>query len=348
MTNTQKFAIGIAGGIGAALVARQLVRSRHAISLNGRVVVITGGSRGLGLVMARQFVDEGARVVLLARDLEELGRAHVELENRAASPDSVMTIRCDVRRRADVRGAVDTIIDRWHAIDVLVNNAGVIQVGPLEHMTDADFHNAMATHFWGPLHLMLEIVPIMRHRGFGRIVNIASIGGKIAVPHLAPYCASKFALVGLSDGVRAELDRYGIRVTTVAPGLMRTGSPVNAQFKGRHEAEYAWFKVSSSIPGLTIDAERAARKIIDACRYGDPDLTITPQAVAASFVNAALPSAVARAMMLVSRALPGPGGPSGNAVRKGAESESTWMPRIVTALTDRAAVGNNESMTNRE
>ena len=120
--------------------------------------------------------------------------------------------------RADVRAAVDAVLDRWRAIDVLINNAGIIQVGPLEHMEPEDFENAMATHFWGPLHLMFEIVPVMRRRGFGRIVNISSIGGKIAVPHLAPYCASKFALIGLSDAVRAELDPYGIRVTTVSPG----------------------------------------------------------------------------------------------------------------------------------
>ena len=90
-----------------------------------------------------------------------------------------------------MRAAVDTILERWSAIDVLINNAGVIQVGPLEHMTTADFENAMATHFWGPLHLMFEIVPSMRRRGFGRIVNITSIGGRIAVPHLAPYCAQQ-------------------------------------------------------------------------------------------------------------------------------------------------------------
>jgi NAD(P)-dependent dehydrogenase (short-subunit alcohol dehydrogenase family) len=129
-----------------------------------------------------------------------------------------MIVRCDVRRRADVRAAVDQILERWAGIDVLINNAGVIQVGPLEHMTEEDFANAMATHFWGPLHLMFEIVPAMRRRGFGRIVNITSIGGRLAVPHLAPYTASKFALVGLSDAVRTELDQYGIRVTTVVPG----------------------------------------------------------------------------------------------------------------------------------
>ena len=334
--------MGLAAGLGAAWAAGRLARTRHAISFDGRVVVLTGGSRGLGLVMARMLVDEGANLVLLARDLSELERAREDLETSGRG--EVMTIRCDVRRRADVRAAIDTVLDQWRSVDVLINNAGVIQVGPLEHMTEEDFENAMATHFWGPLHLILEIAPVMRHRRFGRIVNISSIGGKIAVPHLAPYCASKFALTGLSDAVRAELDPYGIRVTTVAPGLMRTGSPLNAQFKGKHEAEYAWFKISSSIPGLTVAAERAARQILDACRYGDPALTITPHARIAAAANVVAPAAVARAMMLVARALPSPGGPAGNLLKKGLESEakSRWTPSVVTALTDNAAIANNE------
>ena len=339
MNNQQRFAAGAALGVGATLVAARLARSRHAISFDGRVVVVTGGSRGLGLVMARMFADEGAKVVVLARDLNELERARQDLEPRRGD---VVTIRCDIRRRADVRAAIDQVIDRWHAIDVLVNNAGVIQVGPFDHMDHEDFENAMATHFWGPLNLMLEVVPIMQHRMFGRIVNIASIGGKIAVPHLTPYSASKFALVGLSDGARAELERYGIRVTTVAPGLMRTGSPVNATFKGRHESEYAWFKVSSSIPGVTMSAERAARKILQAARYGDPDLTLTPQARVAAVANAVVPGLVARAMMLVDRLLPRPTNANGDRLQRGRESESRWTPRVVTALTDKAAMANNE------
>jgi NAD(P)-dependent dehydrogenase (short-subunit alcohol dehydrogenase family) len=289
--------------------------------------------------MARMLADEGARVVLLARDLGELARAAADIESRGGE---VMTLRCDVRRRGDVRAAIEQVIERWYTVDVLVNDAGIIQVGPLEHMEHEDFENAMATHFWGPLHLILEVVPIMRHRLFGRIVNISSIGGRIAVPHLAPYCASKFALVGLSDAVRSELDQYGIRVTTVAPGLMRTGSPVNAEFKGRHEVEYAWFKTASSVPGLTISAERAARKILEACRYGEPELTITPQAKLAVVANAVAPATVARALTLVARLLPGPNGALGNAIKKGRESESRWTPSVVTRLTDRAAVANNE------
>ena len=339
-TREQTFLIGLAAAAAAVFASRRLARSRHAIDFAGRVVVITGGSRGLGLVMARQFASEGARLVLLARDAGELDRARRLLEEESGA--SVTTIRCDTRRRAEVRAAVAQIFEKFTAIDVLINNAGVIQVGPADHMGHEDYENAMATHFWGPLHLMLETIPAMRRRGFGRIVNISSIAGRVAVPHLAPYCASKFALTSLSDSLRAELDRYGIRVTTVCPGLMRTGSPLNAQFKGKHQAEYAWFAIADSLPGLSTSAENAARQILTACRHGDPDLIITLPARLAVAINGLAPSAVARAMMLVNRMLPGPTGPEGDRLRRGRESESRWVPSVATTLTDKAAVLNNE------
>jgi NAD(P)-dependent dehydrogenase (short-subunit alcohol dehydrogenase family) len=337
MKNQEKFLLGLAAGAVAVLAGNRIARNRRAIEFAGRVVVITGGSRGLGLVMARQLAAEGARLCLLARDEGELARARGQLPS-----SDVMTIRCDIRRRADVRAAIDTILERWSAIDVLINNAGVIQVGPLEHMTTGDFENAMATHFWGPLHLMYEAVPSMRRRGFGRIVNVASIGGRIALPHLGPYCASKFALIGLSDAVRAELDQYGIRVTTVSPGLMRTGSPVNAEMKGRHEAEYAWFAIADSLPGLSTSAEAAARRIIEACRYGDPELTITLPAKIATVANHLAPAAVARAMAAVNGLLPLANGLGGDHRKRGGESTSSWAPSAATVLTDRAAEVNNE------
>jgi len=338
MTRQQRFLLGLAAGTGALAVALRAMRSRHAISFEDRAVVITGGSRGLGLVLARQLAAEGARLCLLARDHEELDRARAQLPEDA----EVMTIRCDIRRRADVRLAMDTILEKWMAVDVLINNAGVIQVGPLEHMTHEDFENAMATHFWGPLNMMFEAVPSMRRRSFGRIVNIASIGGKVAVPHLAPYSASKFALVGLSDAVRAELDQYGIRVTTVCPGLMRTGSPLNADVKGQHQLEYAWFAISDSMPGLTMSAERAAAKILEACRYGDPELTLTIPAKLAVRMNHLAPGTAARAIALANHFLPGPAGPEGDRHRKGRESSTPVTESVATALTQRAAADNNE------
>jgi NAD(P)-dependent dehydrogenase (short-subunit alcohol dehydrogenase family) len=342
MTREQRFVLGALTGIGAALTAGRMVRSRRAIDFSGRTVVITGGSRGLGLVMARQFAEQGARICLLASDPRELDRARRLLADEFGEA-SVLTIRCDVRRRADIREAVARILDEWVAIDVLVNNAGVIQVGPLDHMHDEDFENAMATHFWGPLHMMFEVLPSMRRRGFGRIVNISSIGGRIGVPHLAPYSSSKFALSGLSDTVRAELAPLGIRVTTVSPGLMRTGSPMNAEIKGQHRKEYAWFAVADSLPGLSIGAERAAGQIVEACRYGDPELTISMLAKAAVLMNAISPALVARLSKLAVRLLPQPAGTEGDVTRRGRESESKWAPSLATTLSDKAAVANNET-----
>ncbi len=133
------------------------------------------------------------------------------------------------------------VVDHHGRLDVLINCAGIIQVGPMEHMTLDDYEAAMNVHFRGPLHTMLAALPYMRRQHGGRVVNIASIGGKVPVPHLAPYAASKFALVGLSSSLHAELASSDILITTVSPGLMRTGSPINASMKGQHEAEFAWF-----------------------------------------------------------------------------------------------------------
>ena len=237
----------------------RLTGHRNRFSYPGRVAIITGGSRGLGLLMARQLRKEGARVALLARNREELVRAKELLGDSSSVP----TIACDVAERTLVRQAIEIVAHHFGRIDMLINNAGVIQVGPLEHMAYGDYHQAMNVHFWGALHCTEAVLPYMRQRHCGRIVNIASIGGLIAVPHMAPT-ASKFALVGYSDSVRAEVAKDGIRVTTVCPGLMRTGSAVNALVKGRHEAEFAWFATLGSLPLVSIDARRAARKIIEA------------------------------------------------------------------------------------
>jgi NAD(P)-dependent dehydrogenase (short-subunit alcohol dehydrogenase family) len=150
-------------------------------------------------------------------------------------------------------------------------------------------------------------------------------------------------LTGLSDAVRAELAPHGIRVTTVSPGLMRTGSPMNAQIKGQHAAEYAWFAISDSLPGMSISAERAASQILSACAYGDPELTITAPARAAAVLNELAPAAVATLMSFATRLLPGPAGPEGNRARRGRESESKWAPSVATTLSDRAALLNNEA-----
>ena len=316
----------------------RLRSARNCFTYPGRVVVITGGSRGLGLLMARQLKKAGARLTLLARNREELQRAKEQL----GGGTSVLAITCDVSDRASVQHAIEIVMQHFGRIDMLINNAGIIQVGPLEHMTYGDYHHAMNVHFWGALHCTEAVLPHMRRRRAGRIVNIASIGGLIAVPHLAPYSASKFALVGYSDAVRAEVAKDGIRVTTVCPGLMRTGSSVNALMKGKREAEFAWFGALSSLPIVSIDARRAARKILDAALRGAPHLTITPQARLAAMLDRLMPNTFGRMMAVANRLLPAPVGVQGNEAWTGGESRPAALPRLVTALGDRAALRNNE------
>ncbi len=336
---TRKSALGLAVGLGTAgLVVARMFRAARAIEFAGRSVLIFGGSRGLGLVLARELAAEGARVVLASRKPEELERARADLDERGIE---VSTIPCDVRDRGQVELAIQHTVREYGGIDVLINDAGVIQVGPLDHMTVADFEDAMATHFWGPLYAILAALPHMRRGGARRIVNISSIGGKVAVPHLLPYSASKFALTGLSEGLRAELAREGFSVTTVCPGLMRTGSTYNAWFKGQHRREFAWFHLSDSIPGISIGARRAARQIIEACRYGDAELIITPSARMAVLLNAVSPGIMARAMAFGNRLLPSPIA-GGSEARSGWQSVSRRVPSRLTRLSDRASVENNE------
>ncbi len=220
--------------VGGCIAARVIRTARY--TLRDKVALISGGSRGLGLVLARHICDQGGKVALLARDPEELARAKADLTARGGK---ILTVECDLLDRDQIQAAVRKVIDHFDRIDILINNAGIIEVGPLDHMTWEDYDRAMRLHFWAPYELVSQIVPEMRLWGGGRIVNISSIGGKVAMPHFAPYSASKFALTGFSDAIRAELARDNIQVTTVVPGLMRTGSHVNAKFKGKHDVSPA-------------------------------------------------------------------------------------------------------------
>jgi len=327
-----------AAGVGLLWAARGALRRWRAYDFHDKVVLITGGSRGLGLVMARELLHEGARVAICARDELELERARQDL----AYPDRVLIVPCDVTDRAQVQDMVRLVRERFGRIDVLINNAGVIQVAPAELMTLEDYEAAMKVHFWGPLYTTMAVLPDMRQRGGGRIVNIASIGGKLSVPHLLPYSASKFALVGFSEGLRVELAKEHIIVTTVCPGLMRTGSPPNATFKGQHQAEYAWFSISDALPVITMSARRAARQIISACQRGDAEVVLSLPAKTVSAVHGLFPGWTADLLSWVNRLLlPAPGGIGAARVR-GRDSYSTLSPSWLTTLSDKAAHRNNE------
>jgi short-subunit dehydrogenase len=330
--------IGIAGGIAAMQMLRNQRQSRN-YDLHGKAVLITGGSRGLGLVLAREFARRGSKVAMIARDQNTLDTANADLRRLT---EHVLTIPADVTIKEEAELAVDRVVKEFGPVDVLVNNAGTISVGPLDVTNVDDFRTSVNTHFWGPYFVTTAVLPEMRRRRQGRIVNISSIGGKISVPHLLPYSVGKFALTGFSEGLRSALLKHNVRVTTVCPGLMRTGSPRNASFKGNNQAEYAWFSISDSLPGLSMSANRAARQIVNACVRGTAEVVLSAPAKAAVKFNGLFPGTTSNILAVVDKLLPSPER-AGEEAKTGYQSYSKFSPSWATTLNERAAQRNNEA-----
>jgi len=324
--------------VGAVMLVLRLLRARGAVDFRGRTVLITGGGRGLGLSIARQLASEGANLVLVARSESELDTAKRELEGEGAK---VLTVVADVTIKADCERAVKAASERFGSLDALVNNAGIIQVGPLEHMSDADFKSAVDLHIYAPLWMSRAALPYLKRGGVGRIANIASFGGLVAVPHMAPYAASKFGLVGLSDALRNEVAKDGVRVTTVCPGIIRTGSHVQAGFKGRQKLEYRMFKLGAMSP-IAVPATTAAKLIVDALRYGDPFLAFPAAIGWAGFLYRLFPNLAGDVLGLGARFMPPPTDDEGDMLLSGEQVEQQTSAKPFSSNADGAALANNE------
>lgn len=324
--------LGVAGtvaGVGAALVGRELWRRTRALpSFAGQVVVITGGSRGLGFAIAQEFASRGARIVIASRDQEILQEAAQRLQGMRVE---VMAVPCDIAKQQEAEQLIREATERFGRIDVLVNNAGQIAVGPIESQTIADFEEAMGTMFWGMVYSTMAVLPQMMQRRQGRIVNITSIGGKVAVPHLVPYGCAKFAAVGFSEGIRAELAKNHIKVTTVVPGLLRTGSHANAVFKGDHHKEYSWFSLGATLPVSAMDAHRAARRIVNAAARGTSELVLSVPAKILALAHGIAPGTVSDIMGVANRFMPGTGSQDQHRFT-GKESETAVSRSFLTSL----------------
>ena len=328
----------VAGGVGAAWATRELLGRAREADLTGQVALITGGSRGLGLAMARELADEGCRLVICARDRAELQRAGEELEGRGAE---VLAIECDVADRDDVDRMVSRVREAFGPVELLICNAGVIQVGQLKSMELEDFQQSMDIMYWGVLYPILAVLPEMRERRAGRIGIVSSIGGKVSVPRLVPYNAAKFAAVGLAEGLRAELAGEGITVTNIAPGLTRTGSYLNAHFSGDEEgreAQYKLFAPLSSVPLMTGGAEQAAHAYVRAIKRGDAEIIYPPIYSLVSRIHGLAPATTVRVMGLADRLIVSSG--EGDGTVRGMSIDETiesrpW--RWLTTLGARAA-----------
>ncbi|HEY9860847.1 MAG TPA: SDR family NAD(P)-dependent oxidoreductase [Candidatus Obscuribacterales bacterium] len=331
----------VVGGIAMWLCGLPLDRwwRERSYDLNNKTILMTGGSRGLGLVMARQLIQQGARLAICARDEAELERARHELVDQRGG--QVLALPCDVTDQAQVEQLVQQVRDRFGAIDILINNAGTDIVGPMDTLTLQDYDDAMKLHFWAPLYTTYAVLPEMRQRREGRIVNVSSIGGKVVSPHMVAYCASKFALTGFSEAMRTELAQEGITVTTVCPGFIRTGVVDHVIVKGQNRKEFAWFSISDSLPLISTSAENVARQTIAALRRGDAEIVISLPAWLTVRLYGVFPGLTTNLLSLSNRLLPKTGG-IGQERALGRDSHSFWSPSWLTFLSNRAARRNNE------
>lgn len=305
-----------------------------------RVALIAGGSRGLGLLLARRLGRRGAKVVLAARDGAELERARQSLVEEGIDAHLVVA---DVAVEAQAREMVEEAVQRHGHLDVLINAASIIQVGPLEAWSLDDLRAALDVNFWGTVHACLAALPHLRQRPGARIVNVSSIGGVVPVPHLLPYACGKYAITGFSEGLQAEVARQGVRVTTVIPWLMRTGSPPHALVKGQEEAEATMFTLAGSLPGITMGGERAADRIVRATERGERFVTLGGLGKAVRLAHALAPGLSGAVLATTASLLPqAPEGASEAQATEAREHPSRWTRSFLTALGRRAAAKNNE------
>ncbi len=333
LTRTIKFA-SLVGIVWYA--AKNMRRQASPSDLSGKVVLITGGSRGLGLALARELAARGARIAICARNAEHLGKAQQEF---TASNYSIFTYQTDVTVPDQVNEMIEQVVRHYGRLDLVVNNAGTMLLGPDQVMSISDYKDVMETNCWSALYTTKAATPYFKKQGAGHIVNICSIGGKISVPHMLPYSVSKFAMVGLSQGLASELDQDNIFVTTVIPNLMRTGSPRNIDVKGNHRAEYAWFKLASAFPLLSQRAETAAKHIVDGIARRDREITLTLTAKLAIGLQALLPGFISACTRLTGRVMPSS---SDTTMRKGYESESAITRSVIGGSSDAAALKFNQ------
>lgn len=305
------------------------------------VALVAGASRGLGLLIAKDLVRRGFDVAVCARNEETLEQAAKRLQ-AVDQRARVLTQACDVADPDAVTAFVDRAWTELGPVQVAIHVAGIIQVGPWQATRRESFEKAVDVMLWGPVNLALAVVPRMVERGRGRFGVVASVGGKVAPPRLLPYSVAKFGSVALAEGLAAELAGTGVTSTLLVPGLMRTGSHTQATFFGDPARQYAWFAPSASLPLLSMNAERAASKMVTAVLRGRRVVHLSALSKVATRVHGLAPSTTVRVMELVSRVLPKGEDPEVVDGRTARQALGSPLVDRLTALGDRAARSGTE------
>ncbi len=190
------------------------------MNFEGKVALVTGGSKGIGAAVARALAGTGANVVICSRNAEEVERVAKEIDSEATG--TVTGIACDMRSFDQVQKLVAETVARHGRLDILINNAGVGGFSPIDQITPESWHQIIETNLNGAFYASHEVIPHMRERGEGWIINIGSLAGKNPMPGGTAYNASKFGLLGFSEAMMLDVRHYGIRVSCIMPGSVET------------------------------------------------------------------------------------------------------------------------------
>jgi NAD(P)-dependent dehydrogenase (short-subunit alcohol dehydrogenase family) len=312
-----------------------LSRRRRSIDLSGRVAIVTGGARGLGLAITRLLVRRGCRVAICGRDEEIVRRC---VEQLGSEGYTVLGQACDVSDPDQVKAFVQSVAASYGGIEILVNNAGQCYVGPASQLDALDMQLALQNIFWGQFHPTRAVLQQMRAQGFGRIVNVTSIAGKLPIPHQAAYVAAKHALTGWSETLALELERDGITVSTITPPPLRNGAPLHAHYNGQREAEFTWFASALTSPVSAIAAERVANVVVEAIVYGRQERAVSVASWLAARAHGLAPNLVASALRWVAGRMPLASDPDvPSPMRLGLEVAGASSDKAVQRLAERAA-----------
>jgi len=189
------------------------------VDFKNKVVVITGASSGIGKASAIKFAKSGANLVLIARRKSKLEELQTELEKFNVE---TLVCECDISNKLHVKKMAQSVLEKFQKIDILINNAGFAILGSVDDLSIEDIESQMTTNYFGMVYCIKEFLPKMKEQNKGHIVNVASVAASFGLPGIAPYCASKFAMLGFSEGLKHELADTSIGVTVVSPIMVRT------------------------------------------------------------------------------------------------------------------------------
>ena len=246
------------------------------MNFKNKVVVITGASSGIGEAAALKFSKKGAKIVLVARRKDKL----LEVENKIKEfSQSTLVCQCDVSNKEEVNLMSKIVLDKFGRIDILVNNAGFVIYGKVNELTSEEIVSQMETNYFGMIYCTKAFLPQMLKQHSGHIVNVASVGASFSVPGVSSYCATKFAMLGFSEGLRHELYGTGVGLTVVRPIMVRTPLFEHPSF-----ANFSKFST-----GISLSSETVAKTIIKASNSSRLEIVVPSVARAAIWFKQTFP-----------------------------------------------------------